>query len=168
MSLSKTDILSCHSFKVPVTNISICSMPVISALNWKMHSLDECKSDHLLVSCVQGQLLTPGVIYVGHLPLGLFEPQLKTYFEQFGKVLRLRLSRSKKVRDQSVTCVYLLNMHSIWNFLFLSTLLSFLLYTHYIKLCLNFRPSLKKTKMSDLKFGVFPLKFGSDWKWSQM
>ncbi|XP_053184169.1 MKI67 FHA domain-interacting nucleolar phosphoprotein [Scomber japonicus] len=40
--------------------------------------------------------VTPGVIYVGHLPLGLFEPQLKTYFEQFGKVLRLRLSRSKK------------------------------------------------------------------------
>lgn len=40
--------------------------------------------------------LTPGVIYVGHLPVGLFEPQLKTYFEQFGKVSRLRLSRSKK------------------------------------------------------------------------
>lgn len=38
----------------------------------------------------------PGVIYVGHLPRGLFEPQLKSYFEQFGKVLRLRLSRSKK------------------------------------------------------------------------
>ncbi|XP_022596565.1 MKI67 FHA domain-interacting nucleolar phosphoprotein [Seriola dumerili] len=44
----------------------------------------------------KGKGLTPGVIYVGHLPLGLFEPQLKTYFEQFGKVLRLRLSRSKK------------------------------------------------------------------------
>ncbi|XP_026150454.1 MKI67 FHA domain-interacting nucleolar phosphoprotein [Mastacembelus armatus] len=43
-----------------------------------------------------GTRLTPGVVYVGHLPLGLFEPQLKSYFEQFGKVLRLRLSRSKK------------------------------------------------------------------------
>ncbi|XP_037542186.1 MKI67 FHA domain-interacting nucleolar phosphoprotein [Nematolebias whitei] len=41
-------------------------------------------------------LLTRGVIYVGHLPLGLFEPQLRSYFEQFGTVLRLRLSRSKK------------------------------------------------------------------------
>lgn len=40
--------------------------------------------------------LTPGVVYVGHLPRGLFEPQLQSYFEQFGKVLRLRLSRSKK------------------------------------------------------------------------
>uniref|UniRef100_A0A3B5BDZ3 Nucleolar protein interacting with the FHA domain of MKI67 n=1 Tax=Stegastes partitus TaxID=144197 RepID=A0A3B5BDZ3_9TELE len=38
----------------------------------------------------------PGVVYVSHLPLGLFEPQLKSYFGQFGKVLRLRLSRSKK------------------------------------------------------------------------
>ncbi|CAG5866002.1 unnamed protein product, partial [Menidia menidia] len=44
----------------------------------------------------KGLRLTPGVLYVGHLPLGLFEPQLKAYFEQFGKVLRLRLSRSKK------------------------------------------------------------------------
>ncbi|KAM4559416.1 MKI67 FHA domain-interacting nucleolar phosphoprotein [Odontesthes bonariensis] len=44
----------------------------------------------------KGCRLTPGVIYVGHLPLGLFEPQLKVYFEQFGKVLRLRLCRSKK------------------------------------------------------------------------
>ncbi|KAM9804816.1 MKI67 FHA domain-interacting nucleolar phosphoprotein [Neosynchiropus ocellatus] len=40
--------------------------------------------------------LTPGVIYVGHLPLGLFEPQLQSYFEQFGKVEKLRLSRSRK------------------------------------------------------------------------
>ncbi|CAN9498069.1 unnamed protein product [Ophioblennius macclurei] len=40
--------------------------------------------------------LTPGVVYVGHLPLGLFEPQLNDYFGQFGKVRRLRLSRSKK------------------------------------------------------------------------
>ncbi|KAM4730753.1 MKI67 FHA domain-interacting nucleolar phosphoprotein [Anableps anableps] len=44
----------------------------------------------------KGSHLTPGVVYVGHLPLGLFEPQLRSYFEQFGKVLRLRLSRSKK------------------------------------------------------------------------
>ncbi|KAM7407895.1 hypothetical protein PAMA_003586 [Pampus argenteus] len=44
----------------------------------------------------KGVHLTPGVIYVGHLPSGLFEPQLKSYFEQFGKILKLRLSRSKK------------------------------------------------------------------------
>ncbi|XP_051761048.1 MKI67 FHA domain-interacting nucleolar phosphoprotein [Ctenopharyngodon idella] len=43
-----------------------------------------------------GQSLSPGVLYVAHLPRGLCEPQLKSYFEQFGKVSRLRLSRSKK------------------------------------------------------------------------
>ncbi|KAM6934614.1 MKI67 FHA domain-interacting nucleolar phosphoprotein [Xenentodon cancila] len=46
--------------------------------------------------CRQENRVVPGVVYVGHLPLGLFEPQLKSYFQQFGKVLRLRLSRSKK------------------------------------------------------------------------
>lgn len=40
--------------------------------------------------------LTPGVIYLGHIPRGLFEPQLKGYFSQFGNVTRVRLSRSKK------------------------------------------------------------------------
>ncbi|XP_066542693.1 MKI67 FHA domain-interacting nucleolar phosphoprotein [Hoplias malabaricus] len=40
--------------------------------------------------------LQPGVIYMGHIPRALAEPQLREYFSQFGKVLRLRLSRSKK------------------------------------------------------------------------
>ncbi|RMC18712.1 hypothetical protein DUI87_04608 [Hirundo rustica rustica] len=40
--------------------------------------------------------LTPGVVFVGHLPRGLCEPQLREYFGQFGTVKRLRLSRSKK------------------------------------------------------------------------
>ncbi|XP_010122416.1 PREDICTED: MKI67 FHA domain-interacting nucleolar phosphoprotein, partial [Chlamydotis macqueenii] len=40
--------------------------------------------------------LTPGVVYVGHLPRGLCEPQMYEYFQQFGTVTRLRLSRSKK------------------------------------------------------------------------
>lgn len=44
----------------------------------------------------KGSRIDPGVIYVGHLPRGLFEPQIRKYFEQFGKVQRLRLSRSKK------------------------------------------------------------------------
>ncbi|XP_016375803.1 MKI67 FHA domain-interacting nucleolar phosphoprotein-like isoform X2 [Sinocyclocheilus rhinocerous] len=43
-----------------------------------------------------GQPLSPGVLYAGHLPRGLFEPQLKSYFGQFGKVTRTRVSRSKK------------------------------------------------------------------------
>lgn len=37
-----------------------------------------------------------GVIYVGHIPDGFMEPQMKKFFSQFGNVTRLRLSRSKK------------------------------------------------------------------------
>jgi len=37
-----------------------------------------------------------GVIYIGHLPHGFYEDQLRGYFSQFGDVTRLRLSRSKK------------------------------------------------------------------------
>ncbi|XP_024590290.1 MKI67 FHA domain-interacting nucleolar phosphoprotein [Neophocaena asiaeorientalis asiaeorientalis] len=42
------------------------------------------------------QKLTPGVIYVGHLPPSLYETQIRAYFSQFGTVTRFRLSRSTK------------------------------------------------------------------------
>ena len=39
-----------------------------------------------------------GVIYLGHIPFGFFEQEMKAYFEQFGHVTRMRLSRNIKVR----------------------------------------------------------------------
>eukprot|EP00617_Octactis_speculum_P017518 CAMPEP_0185743916 /NCGR_PEP_ID=MMETSP1174-20130828/1798_1 /TAXON_ID=35687 /ORGANISM="Dictyocha speculum, Strain CCMP1381" /LENGTH=212 /DNA_ID=CAMNT_0028416941 /DNA_START=126 /DNA_END=764 /DNA_ORIENTATION=+ len=36
------------------------------------------------------------VVYIGHIPHGFYEDQMKGYFSQFGNVRRLRLSRSKK------------------------------------------------------------------------
>ncbi|XP_017376136.1 uncharacterized protein LOC108297945 [Cebus imitator] len=42
--------------------------------------------------------LTPGVVYVRHLPNLLDETQIFSYFSQFGTVTRFRLSRSKRVR----------------------------------------------------------------------
>lgn len=36
------------------------------------------------------------VVYLGHIPHGFYEKQLKEYFSQFGKVTKVRLSRSKK------------------------------------------------------------------------
>jgi len=38
----------------------------------------------------------PGVIYIGHIPHGFYEAELKSYFTQFGRVLNVKVSRSKK------------------------------------------------------------------------
>ena len=38
-----------------------------------------------------------GVVYVGHLPHGFYEEQLKSYFSQFGNVNQVRVARNKKV-----------------------------------------------------------------------
>ncbi|KAI0694655.1 hypothetical protein C8T65DRAFT_666435 [Cerioporus squamosus] len=37
-----------------------------------------------------------GVIYIGRIPHGFYEDQMRAYFSQFGTVTRLRLSRNKK------------------------------------------------------------------------
>ena len=37
-----------------------------------------------------------GTIYVGHIPPGFYEDQMKAYFSQFGTVSKVRLARSKK------------------------------------------------------------------------
>lgn len=37
-----------------------------------------------------------GVVYLGHIPHGFYENEMRGYFSQFGEVTRLRLSRSKK------------------------------------------------------------------------
>ena len=45
----------------------------------------------------EGSEMTPGVVYVGHIPHGFYEKEMRSYFSQFGTVTRLRLARSKKV-----------------------------------------------------------------------
>lgn len=37
----------------------------------------------------------PGVIYVGRVPHGFYEQEMKAYFKQFGNISKLRLSRNK-------------------------------------------------------------------------
>lgn len=41
--------------------------------------------------------LTPGVIYLGHIPHGFYEDEIRGFFSQFGTINKVRLSRSKKV-----------------------------------------------------------------------
>ena len=38
-----------------------------------------------------------GIIYLGRIPHGFYEDQLRAYFSQFGTITRLRVSRNKKV-----------------------------------------------------------------------
>jgi len=40
-----------------------------------------------------------GVIYLGHIPYGFFEDQMRKFFSQFGIVTRLRLARNKKTSN---------------------------------------------------------------------
>ena len=41
--------------------------------------------------------LKSGVMYVGHLPHGFYETQIKGYFSQFGSVKKVKVARNKKV-----------------------------------------------------------------------
>ncbi|CAI9720746.1 FHA domain-interacting nucleolar phosphoproteinphosphoprotein-like-like [Octopus vulgaris] len=43
-----------------------------------------------------------GVVYLGRIPYGFFENQMRAYFSQFGKVTRLRLSRSRFIPPEEV------------------------------------------------------------------
>ena len=48
----------------------------------------------------------PRVLYIGHVPHGFYEDQMRAYFGQFGDVTRLRLSRNKKALvDPSATAL---------------------------------------------------------------
>jgi len=37
-----------------------------------------------------------GVLYLGHIPHGFFEKEMRSFFSQFGRVTRLRISRSRR------------------------------------------------------------------------
>jgi len=60
--------------------------------NKKMKKLNKKTKEQGAVSDVAES----SVVYIGHIPRGFFEPQMKAYFRQFGEVKRIRLARSKK------------------------------------------------------------------------
>ncbi len=47
-----------------------------------------------------------GVLFLGRIPHGFHEDQMRGYFNQFGDVTRLRLSRNKRV-SVSIACVFI-------------------------------------------------------------
>lgn len=46
---------------------------------------------------VEDKPLQSGVVYIGHLPHGFYEEQLRSYFSQFGTVEKIKVARNKKV-----------------------------------------------------------------------
>uniref|UniRef100_F6T6Y7 RRM domain-containing protein n=1 Tax=Ciona intestinalis TaxID=7719 RepID=F6T6Y7_CIOIN len=63
----------------------------------KMKSKDSTLTCFRMMLSKQGaRSRKTGVIFLKHIPHGFFEPQMKMYFEQFGIVNKIRLSRSKR------------------------------------------------------------------------
>ncbi|KAF8575185.1 hypothetical protein K439DRAFT_1641635 [Ramaria rubella] len=59
-------------------------------------SKDEGAVQRILEKAKKHPTEDKGVIYLGRIPHGFYEDQMRTYFSQFGEVTRLRLSRNKK------------------------------------------------------------------------
>uniref|UniRef100_A0A8C8EHI0 Uncharacterized protein n=1 Tax=Oncorhynchus tshawytscha TaxID=74940 RepID=A0A8C8EHI0_ONCTS len=72
------------------------------ALNLKEEPEFKTKVQEMKKRPKKGQQTSPRVIYVGHLPTGLFEPQLKSYIEQFGNVVRLQLLATTRHTPEEV------------------------------------------------------------------
>ncbi|KAJ9474129.1 RRM domain-containing protein [Pseudozyma hubeiensis] len=72
------------------------SLASVKLPNSKDDAVVKARLDKLRKSKPTTSSTTPGVLYIGRLPKGFFEKQLKSYFSQFGDVTRLRVSRNKK------------------------------------------------------------------------
>jgi len=71
--------------------IDVSTLPTIAK--------DDATIQRRLAAAKKSSLTTPtdaGVIYLGRIPHGFYEDQMRAYFTQFGTVTRLRLSRNKK------------------------------------------------------------------------
>lgn len=56
----------------------------------------EEKTAKMLEDVKKGAVEGPGVVYVGRIPHGFYEHEMREYFSQFGDINRLRLSRNRK------------------------------------------------------------------------
>lgn len=82
---------------------------------------------------------TTGVVYLGRIPHGFYEDQMKAYFSQFGEVLRLRLSRNKKTgRSKHYAFIEFSSMEVAD--IVADTMNNYLLFGHLLK-CKSLQPS---------------------------
>lgn len=74
----------------------------------------------------------PGVVYVGHIPHGFYEHEMRQYFEQFGTILQLRLSRNRKT-GASKHYAFVQFASSIVADIVAKTMDNYLLFNHILK-----------------------------------
>ncbi|KAF9257488.1 RNA-binding domain-containing protein [Marasmius fiardii PR-910] len=72
----------------PIEGIDIAKLPTVAK--------DDKSVQRRLDKAKRQPTEDRGVLYIGRLPHGFYEDQLKAYFSQFGEVTRLRVSRNKK------------------------------------------------------------------------
>ncbi|KAG8906794.1 hypothetical protein FRB99_006061 [Tulasnella sp. 403] len=60
------------------------------------HAKDDATVKRRLAAAKREPPTERGVVYVGRIPHGFYEDEMRKYFSQFGTVTRLRLSRSKR------------------------------------------------------------------------
>eukprot|EP00792_Barthelona_sp_PAP020_P007249 TRINITY_DN3131_c1_g3_i1.p1 TRINITY_DN3131_c1_g3~~TRINITY_DN3131_c1_g3_i1.p1 ORF type:complete len:237 (+),score=77.15 TRINITY_DN3131_c1_g3_i1:766-1476(+) len=73
-------------------NESLSDEAIVSDVELDTQELPVAKEHKIINSEADG----PTVVYIGHLPHGFYELQLKEYFEQFGHVKNVRVSRNKQ------------------------------------------------------------------------
>lgn len=76
------------------TEKDVDSKPVVKSKLLK--SSNRAKRFRKLEKITAQHRLQRGVIYLGHIPYGFFEEQIREFFSQFGNVTRVKLARSKK------------------------------------------------------------------------
>ncbi|KAG0232795.1 MKI67 FHA domain-interacting nucleolar phosphoprotein [Actinomortierella wolfii] len=75
---------------------SFAAMKDEISLDAKTKNVVKKKLDAVQKKAKDSETSATGVVYLGRIPHGFYEEQMQAYFSQFGKVLRLRLSRNKK------------------------------------------------------------------------
>ncbi|KAL2430444.1 putative RNA-binding protein [Exophiala dermatitidis] len=70
------------------TGLDLSTTPALPKSKKVQKKLDKIKAE--------GKDDGPGAVYVGRIPHGFYEKQMREYFSQFGDITRLRLSRNKR------------------------------------------------------------------------
>ncbi|KUL84467.1 hypothetical protein ZTR_06144 [Talaromyces verruculosus] len=74
----------------------------------------------------------PGTVYVGRIPHGFYEHQMRAYFSQFGDITRLRLSRNR-VTGRSKHYAFIEFASSVVAKIVAETMNNYLMYGHILK-----------------------------------